>query len=357
MNTTAQPNTCHDELPTALIKQMAQDFRVDEVLGFEPEGEGEHLWLQFRKTSRNTRDIIEELAKALSLPERDIGCSGLKDKHAVTTQWLSLPTARAANKEDLPQLIDKYFCGTDALELLVQKYGRKKLKTGTHKANQFTLVLRDISAAQELIDERLTSIVKNGFPNYFGEQRFGRDGRNLAQAKRLFEGRLKASRFKRGMYLSAARAHLFNRVLAQRVTDGSWNTILNGEACMLDGSSSVFVSEVTDAAIESRCQSFDIHPTGPLWGSGQPMVSDALEQFEAAIVEHDAILAEGLVKAGLRAERRALRAVAGNLQWQWQDPATLELEFSLQRGVFATALLAEVVNVENAESQRHGQIQ
>ena len=140
MNTTVLPNTCHDELPTALMKRTAADFRVDEQLGFEPEGDGEHLWVQIRKTGRNTRDVVDFLGKGLSLPAREIGTSGLKDKHAVTTQWMSLPTAKLENKDRLPEMLQEMLSDLTDIECVRALLGRKKLKTGTHKYNHLSLI-------------------------------------------------------------------------------------------------------------------------------------------------------------------------------------------------------------------------
>ncbi len=352
MNTTVLPNTCHDELPSALMKQSAEDFRVDEQLGFEPEGDGEHLWVQIRKTGRNTRDVVDLLGKGLSLPAREIGTSGLKDRHAVTTQWMSLPTAKLENKDHLPQLLQSLLSDIPDLECLQAVRGRKKLKTGTHKHNHFTILLRDITNGRELIEQRLSTVVQQGFPNYFGMQRFGRGGRNLVQAKALFEGRIKASKFKRGMYLSAARAYLFNRVLALRVEQQTWNKVQHGDACILDGSNSLFPTEQVDTEIEARCAQLDIHPSGPMVGNGESMVSGAIAQLESDLLATEAVFTEGLANAGLRSERRALRAVASDLQWRWLSDTTIELQFALGKGVFATSLLAEIASVEDARDRQ-----
>ena len=348
MNGTALPNTCHDELPSALMKHRAEDFRVDEQLGFEPEGDGEHLWVQFRKTGRNTRDVVEQLAKGLSLPAREIGTSGLKDRHAVTSQWMSVPTAKLDHKDALPERLQTLVDDFSDVQLLRIERGRKKLKTGTHKHNRFTMVLREIGSGHDLVEQRLTCMQHQGFPNYFGPQRFGRAGGNLVQAQALFEGRARVSKFKRGLYLSAARSYLFNLVLARRVEQLHWNRILAGERCMLDGSNSAFHCESVDSEIEDRCLQMDIHPSGPLYGRGDSKVTGSAQQLEAQALESESVFTEGLKKAGLNAERRALRACAKDLHWQWLDATTLELQFTLQRGVFATSLLAEIVCAKDA---------
>ncbi len=348
MNITALPNTCHDELPSALMKLKPEDFCVDEKLGFEPEGEGEHLWVQIRKTGCNTRDVVDLLAKGLSLPAREIGTSGLKDRHAVTTQWMSLPTAKLSNKESLPELVQELLNNVPDVECLRALRGRKKLKTGTHKYNRFTIVLREISDGHSVIEQQLASVAKSGFPNYFGPQRFGRGGRNLMQAQALFEGRAKASKFKRGMYLSAARSYLFNSVLARRVEQENWNRVVAGDSCILDGSNSLFQCETVDSEIDKRCLQMDIHPSGPLYGKGDSKVTGDVWQLEDEVLGPETLLTEGLEKAGLKSERRALRAIAKDLHWQWLNDTTLELQFALSRGVFATSLLTEIVCVQDA---------
>jgi tRNA pseudouridine13 synthase len=183
-------------------------------------------------------------------------------------------------------------------------------------------------------------------PNYFGEQRFGREGDNVVNALAMFAGR-RVRREQRTLLLSAARSELFNRVLAERVRTGCWDRPLEGEVWMLDGSRSVFGPEPLDAALEQRLAAFDIHPTGPLWGRGDLRTTDAALALETnALTADDALaLRAGLEAEGLKQERRALRLRPVEMTWRWRDDDVLEVGFVLPAGAYATVVLAELGDV------------
>jgi tRNA pseudouridine13 synthase len=208
------------------------------------------------------------------------------------------------------------------------------------------LHLRDVVGDAEAIDARLAAIAAQGVPNYFGEQRFGRDGGNLAAARAMFAGR-RVPRDKRSILLSAARSEIFNAVLAQRVARGDWARGLSGEVWMLDGSHSVFGPVPMDATLEQRCTALDIHPTGPLWGAGELRSAEAVRALEAEAAQASADLAAGLEQAGLRQERRALRLPVANLAWARPAPDVLQLEFFLPAGTYATTVLHALGEIDS----------
>ena len=217
-------------------------------------------------------------------------------------------------------------------------------------------MLREVSGDREPIESRLGLIKQHGVPNYFGEQRFGRDGGNLDAAEAMFSGHKIKDRHLRSLYLSSARSFLFNKVLAARVQAGSWDKILPGEVVMLSGSRSFFPVETVDAEITARLASGDIHPSGPLWGRGELATHGEAGYLEREIMAEHPLFCEGLERAGLKQERRALRLLVNDLHWQWLDDTSLQtsgevnngpvlrLEFSLPPGAFGTALLREVSN-------------
>ncbi len=337
------PTTSHVALPRGEIRTQFSDFVVDEHLGFQPDGDGEHLWLRIRKQNVNTRDVAAALAALLGVQERQVNYSGLKDKLAVTSQWFSLPWPI---RHELPDLQD----GED-WQLLECTRGRKRLRSGAHRANRFQITIRQFAGDRQAFDQRAEQVRDGGFPNYFGEQRFGRGGGNIHQARRLFAGHLKASRFKKGLYLSAARAALFNQVLAERVSLGNWNKVVDGEVLVLQGSNSHFRADDDLDTLQRRCDALDIHPSGPMAGRGESAV-----QGDAATIENHAIsafedLQSGLSAAGLKHERRALRALATDLNIEWLEDNVVRLCFELQRGVYATALLQELIEQSRSESQ------
>jgi tRNA pseudouridine13 synthase len=342
--------------PIARIRACPEDFRVDEELGFSPDGEGEHSLLHIQKRNRNTDQIARQLARHAGVRARDVSYCGLKDRVAVTSQWFSvwLP-----GKEDP----DWSSMEDEGLKILEQSRHRRKLQRGALQGNRFEIVLRDIfrdnKGEQSEIEKRLSRIKQQGVPNYFGEQRFGRDGGNLLSAQTMFEGKRIKDRFLRGVYLSSARSFLFNEVLAERVRKSNWNTIVPGEAIMLDGSRSFFVCDQVDEVIAQRLKDNDIHPSGPLWGRGELSAQDEAGKLEKTVVASHSAFCEGLEKAGLKQERRALRLSVNDLQWTWLDgleqeagtktfhekrTSDLQLTFTLPAGAYATAVLREVVS-------------
>ena len=185
-----------------------------------------------------------------------------------------------------------------------------------------------------------------GVPNYFGEQRFGREGGNLAAARAMFAGK-RVARDKRSILLSAARSAIFNEVLARRVEDASWDRALDGEVFMLEGTHSVFGPEPLAPPLQARLDALDVHPTGPLWGAGPLRCGGVCAGIETAVSAQHAELAAGLEKAGLKQERRALRLVVRALAWEWRESA-ISLEFFLPTGAYATTVLQALGEVSDA---------
>lgn len=315
------------------MRTEAADFRVDEVLGFEPGGGGEHAWLWLRKRGVNTDDAAHALARFAGVRRGGVGSSGMKDRHADTGQWFSvhLPGREDPDWSDLDPAVG-------VVETAVRH--NRKLRTGSHRGNRFELRLRAVTGDREMIDTRLASVHAGGFPNYFGPQRFGRGGENLRRARRLLAP--DAIKRARGLHLSAARSWLFNRVLDARVRDGSWVTPQAGDALMLAGTNSVFEYRGDEDDIQRRHDRFDLDVTGPLWGTGEQPVGAAVAARERALLADESELREGLERIEMRARRRALRAAVPDLEWAWHG-ADLELRFTLGRGVFATSLLGEAV--------------
>lgn len=329
----------------ARIRTTPEDFRVEEIDAFEPAGEGEHLLLTIEKRGLNTVAVARCLAEWAGLPEVAIGYAGMKDRHAVTRQRFSvhLPKRVAPDMASL-QHFDPGSASGSYLRVLDAAWHNRKLPRGALAGNRFVLVLREVQGERVAIDARLAQIAAGGLPNWFGEQRFGREGGNIAAALSMFAGR-RVRRDQRSILLSAARSELFNRVLAARVRDASWDQGLDGEVWMLSGSRSVFGPEAWSEALAERLARFDIHPSGPLWGAGELRSTGSSTETElAALEDEDAIaLREGLEAAGLKQERRALRLVADGLAWQWlEENPVLRLEFSLPPGCYATALLQEL---------------
>lgn len=319
---------------TAVLRSTPDDFQVEEILGYEADGDGEHAFLWVEKRGANTDWVARELAKFAGVPPLDVGYAGLKDRHAVTRQSFSVQLAGKPHPDWTA------FPHEDIKVLSVTRH-KRKLKRGALRGNRFVLVLRQVEGDRAVADTILKQIAQRGVPNYFGEQRFGREGGNVAQARGMFAGR-RVDRDKRHFLLSAARSHIFNAVLAARVERDAWDSPMEGEIWSLAGSRSWFGPEPFDATLSQRLAEGDIHPSGPLWGRGDTPARDEVASLENAMAAENADLAEGLVVAKMDQERRALRMIPKNLAWRWLDDGALELSFELSAGAYATTVVREL---------------
>jgi tRNA pseudouridine13 synthase len=324
---------CGPPEATAVLRQYPEDFQVDEDLGFEPDGDGDHVLLQVRKRGQNTQWLAGKIARLAGINERDIGYAGMKDRHAVTTQWFSVNVAGRVEP-------DWSALDSDDVQVLTVARHRRKLRRGTLTGNHFQITLRDVHGDQSEINRRLEAVRDRGVPNYFGEQRFGGD--NLARAEAVFNGRLRPKRHQRSLYLSSARSFLFNSVLSRRVEAHNWDSALNGDVMQLAGSHSVFKMTEIDADIEQRLQEKDIHPTGPLWGAGEIMTMAQAQALELETLQPHQTLCQGLEHAGLKQQRRALRLIPVAMSWTFSE-ASLTVGFFLEAGSYATVVLREIV--------------
>ncbi|RFP60409.1 tRNA pseudouridine(13) synthase TruD [Luteimonas weifangensis] len=331
---------------TARIRSVPEDFRVEELDAFAASGAGEHLLLTVEKRGMNTAFAAKRIAEWAGIGEAGVGYAGLKDRHALTRQRFSVHLPKKV-APDLGAL------DSEELRVLAHAWHAKKLPRGALAGNRFLLTLREVRGERAAIDARLQAIGARGVPNYFGEQRFGRGGDNLANALALFGGR-RVGRDQRTYLLSAARSQLFNRVLGARVAAGHWDRALEGEVWVLDGSRSVFGPEPWSEALAQRLAAFDIHPSAPLWGRGALRSGGAAAALELAALDDAQSLAlrAGLEAAGLKQERRATRLRPQALAWDWLDPATLRLRFELPPGAYATTVLAELGDIADAAAGR-----
>ena len=320
---------------TAELRRTPDDFRVDEILGYDADGEGEHALLWVEKRDANTDWVARELARFAGVPPLNVGYAGLKDRHAVTRQAF---TVQLAGKLDP----DWSAFPHAEVKVLASTRHKRKLKRGALRGNRFVLVLRDVRGERTRAEEVLQAIATRGVPNYFGEQRFGREGSNVAQARAMFAGR-RVDRDKRSILLSAARSHIFNSVLAARVERDAWDKPLEGEIWSLAGSRSWFGPEPFDDKLAARLAQGDIHPSGPLWGQGDPPTTSVAGDLEREIASAYTDLTEGLVAARMEQERRPLRLLPKDLRWRWLDDETLELGFELPAGAYATVVARELI--------------
>lgn len=302
------------------FRSCAEDFQVYEQATPDADEKGEHVYLQLQKRAANTPWVARQLAGLAGVRVQDVGFCGLKDRHALTTQWFSVWLGQKPEPEW--QAVN-----SDEITLLRHYRGARKLRRGDHSGNRFAIRLRNIRGDRDAAEQRLAQL-GCGVPNYFGEQRFGRDGSNLDAARQLLTAtNARLPRSQRAFAISAARSWLFNQVLAQRVRRGDWRQSLSGESAPL--------------------------PTGPLWGRGRN--PSRLEQLalEQSLLAPWGDWCEWLEHCGLSQERRALilRPVAFEYVWQGED---LSLRFTLPVGGFATALLRELAGLSNLAAGKAG---
>ena len=327
----------------AELKTSPEDFRVTELLWPEREddtaapgpvevsGDGEHLGLRLEKTGDNTEYVARELAALAGCRSFDVGFCGLKDRHAVTVQWFSLyrPGQEADDQALMAEVGQRW-----PVRAAVRH--SRKLRRGDHQANGFEIVLRNVTGQRELVEAGLARLASQGAPNYFGPQRFGFQGANLDRAVQIDPSRLNRKRGRAGrsasknvLYFSAARSWLFNQVLAERVSNGTWTEVLPGEP------------EPSGAG-----------PTGPLWGDGGTLASGEQEALERGVVDACPELTRLFQSTRMKPERRPLVARPGEFKWQWLDTTTLRIQFVLLPGQYATTVLGDLFELEDLSLSR-----
>lgn len=331
---------------SAQLKKQLEDFIVEEHISVDFSGEGEHCWLYIKKSGCNTDYIAQQLAVYCGVKKMAVSYAGLKDRHAVTSQWFSVQLPGKPSPEW--SAFEASFSAqgsAEKVQVLQSIRHNRKLQRGALKSNRFQITLRGISDTSDAmfasLQQRCLLIAQHGVANYFGRQRFGRNSNNLDQAVKLFSNpRFKLARHKRGIYLSAARSWLFNCILSERIDRHIWDKYLPGDVFMLDGKSACFKDDASDD-IERRLELNEIHPTAPLWGEGDDMVSSAAAELETQIIARFPVFRDGLIAARLKSQRRACRVVPAGLESSRLND-DLVVSFSLPAGSYATVVLAEI---------------
>ncbi len=337
---TNPPRLHGPSLGCANFKSQPEDFQVEEILGFEPSGEGEHCLVWIEKRDRNTSDVATDLARKLGVRKRLISHCGLKDKNAITRQWFSLhiPGRESPTAEELE---------SEGVCVLRITRNLRKLHRGSHDGNRFIIRLRECAVSKESVVERWQGIIKRGVPNYFGPQRFGRDGGNVGQAIRFMTGELAVrDRPLRGLLISAARSLIFNACVAERVQNGSWGSPLVGEIFGFADNRSIVVPGKLHGDEAGRVANGSLELTSPLWGEGDLLTEGAVREMEIAVFERYAEIIKGLAQFNLRQERRVIRLKPINPELSWENESTPILKFDLPKGTYATTVLRELVDVQ-----------
>lgn len=335
-----------------MLRSDPEDFIVDEALPYEALGEGEHLFVRFEKVGLNTPDAVGRLVRSAGLGDGrrlppEVGFAGLKDRHARTRQWMSIPWSQ-------PEAPDFSQGEGPQLRVLESVRHNHKLRRGHQRGNHFQIILREVPEGgferAEAIVERLRSI---GVPHAFGPQRFGRDGDNDAVALSFIRGQSRAPRDRRlrDLLLSALQSRIFNRVLALRIERGLFDRALLGDLMSKHQSGGMFVVEDLEAE-QTRVQSLEISPTGPLPGKKMRQPSGEAAALEAEVLQEFGLSTDELRRLG-PGTRRSLRYPL--------DPETriervgedgISLKVFLPSGAYATVLLDEMVKPADGPFER-----
>ncbi|MDC3959148.1 tRNA pseudouridine(13) synthase TruD [Polyangium jinanense] len=342
-------------LPIARIRTSPEDFVVEEIPAYAPSGKGEHLYVTLRKTGKNTPDVARDLARSLGADPRGTGWAGMKDRHAITTQTISIQVPIAEDAEaKLAQM------SLPGVEILGAARHGNKLKPGHLVGNRFTITLRGLAQDDAArVGERLAEAGRVGVPNSFGPQRFGRDGQNPARALAWLRGEERGPRDRREQRLlfSALQSMLFNEVLGRRVEAGTWAAVLPGDLAKKHDSGGIFAvpaegRDLDDA--KARAEAGAISATGPMfgakmrWPEGTPR---DIEREVLATVLPDASRLEAFRALG-EGTRRPLRLMVADMLVRPIDASGgLTVSFVLPKGGYATTVLATACQIVDATSR------
>ncbi|MBS1151859.1 MAG: tRNA pseudouridine(13) synthase [Myxococcaceae bacterium] len=322
------------------FKEAPEDFEVEEIPAYLPCGEGEHVYLWVEKRGVATPDAAKRISRHLGLPEGAVSWAGLKDKQALTRQWMSVQ-AKPGRETELSTFLDP------EVKLLQVSRHRNKLKGGHLDGNRFKIRIakvKDVAAAQAT----LAVLKARGVPNFFGAQRFGAAGTNAARGKAILlkaaaGGRRGRPDFERKMLLSAYQSELFNRVLDRRLDAGLFSKARQGDVLKKHESGGEFVC--ADPAVDQpRMDAFEVSPTGPMYGPSMRPAQDEVGADEAKVLAEEGLTIESFAAGGGETDgaRRLLRIPLPDVSL---EPAGEDawLSFALPSGAYATVVLGELL--------------
>jgi tRNA pseudouridine13 synthase len=326
------------------IKAVPEDFEVEEVPAYEPSGQGDFLYLWVEKRDMGAEYFVRQVARRLDLPPGEVGTAGLKDRRAVTRQMVSVP-ARA--EPNLPRLD-----GDGIRTLRVRRHGNK-LKPGHLHGNRFRILVRDARPdAAELLGPLLDRLRRDGLPNFYGPQRFGRDGETLRLGLALLRQERAAgarSPFLRKLALSAAQSALFNRCLARRMADGLFRRVLPGDVMTKWPFGGMFVADDVPRE-QARLDAREVVPAGPMFGRKMFAASAEAAQREVQVLEEAGLTAQSFHGFGklLSGTRRHNLVYVEDLSAAVEADG-VRLNFTLPAGSYATVLLREITKSDALE--------
>ena len=320
------------------LRDCPEDFEVEEIPLYAPTGEGGHTFVHLEKKLRTTEEVARDFARAAACRPRDVGYAGRKDRRAVARQWISVPglDPEVAHGFEIP-----------GVRVLAAVRHPHKLRTGQLRGNRFSIAVRNLGALDpEAVRQRLEMLQREGLPNRYGRQRFGRHSDNAEKARALLRGEaVRGDRRSQRFLLSALQAEVFNAVLAER--SPPLGRVEAGDVAVVHASGGLFVVEDPDRE-NARAALFEISPTGPLFGTKMKAPAGRVAEREASILRDKGIPSAADLRAPtgirLRGSRRALRVPLVEFSGKLEDEA-LRLRFELPAGSYATVLVEEIVGV------------
>jgi len=331
-------------LTAALLKKQCEDFDVEELPAYLPDGAGEHLYLWIEKRDLPAGELLSRISRAFGISSRDVGVAGQKDRRAVTRQFVSVPRSCESKLNQLDH---------DCIQILSVSAHGNKLRTGHLNGNRFRIVLRPVDESPfadgdaENVRQRLADLEATGFPNAFGPQRFGHGGNTAVDGIRFLKSEITAKhwsfqqrRFMTKMVASAAQAAVFNLAMANRVTQKSFTTPTAGDVvCRRGGMRPFQFDDRGDIAAE------ELIPMGPMPGpkmmaAKAPVVEDEVAAMRIlGLTEQDFDRHKKLTSG----TRRKYVEFPSNTSATLTDDGGVQVQFELPSGAFATTLLSEVV--------------
>ncbi|PTA69850.1 tRNA pseudouridine(13) synthase TruD [Deinococcus arcticus] len=316
------------------LRQHPEDFRVEELPAYPLSGEGDHLFIQVEKRGHTTAHVLRELGTQLGVRDRDVGVAGLKDRHAVTTQWLSLP---ARYEDRLGQF------ALEGVQVVQVTRHTNKLGLGHLRGNRFVVRVRGAPGQAEPAARLLEQLRLRGVPNYFGPQRFGLGGLNAEEGLRVVRGesRVRDPRVRRFL-TTALQSVVFNAFVSLRLERGVFDALLRGDMAKKHDTGGVF--QVEDAAAESaRAARGEVSATGTLFGKKvRSLGGDAGELEQAAL---GALGLSPEMFLSRKGDRRLTRVFLDEASVQPEEDG-YTLAFVLPRGSFATSVLREIMKTQ-----------
>ncbi|HRF56160.1 MAG TPA: tRNA pseudouridine(13) synthase TruD [Campylobacterales bacterium] len=351
-----------------VFNKGSKDFTVEELPLYEFSGEGEHIVATVRKKDMTTWDMLSAISSAVGVKQRDIGYAGLKDKDGMTIQHISLPRNFEAALKEIEH---------PNLKILNLTKHKNKIKLGHLIGNRFFVRLKKIMPSDfKKLKQGLTKISNEGMPNYFGYQRFGRDGKNHELGKEIVYGekRERNQNLKR-FFISAYQSHLYNewldfRINASRLIESFDKNDLENALKMHFASKGVEIDPKIGHELKKQEQFLKIfhgdamchYPHGKLFNAenaNEEAVRFAQKQVSPTgllcgeknrVSADEAFLIEKLFideKVQALGDRRYAWIFPYDCEIEYEEEeAHAKIKFSLPKGSYATSLLEEITGAE-----------